>query len=130
MEYRISTNILSICIIWLQIWILHTRVTPDFSFLSICIFSSWIMAIVIFVPLVPLKSGVTRVWRLQICNQIVQVDNIFVDIRYSIVWLNYFNINKLTPLGIPKNWKLSPKSMLTLRIWYICIFQSPSWNPT
>ena len=36
-----------------------------------------------------LKSRVTRVWRFQICNQIIQIDNIFVDIRYSIVWLNY-----------------------------------------
>ena len=31
------------------------------------------------------KSKVTRVWRFQICNQIVQIGNIFVDIRYSIV---------------------------------------------
>ena len=33
-----------------------------------------------------LKSRITRVWRLQICNQIIQIDEIvFVDIRYSIV---------------------------------------------
>ena len=32
-----------------------------------------------------LKSRLTRVWRFQICNQIIQIDNIFVDIRYSIV---------------------------------------------
>ena len=31
----ISTNMLSICIIWLEIWNLHTRVTQGFSFLSI-----------------------------------------------------------------------------------------------
>ena len=151
MEYRISTKtILSICIIWLQICNLHTRVILYFSFLSICTFSSWVMAIVIFVPLVPLMaqceetnidtwiwskvhsnnfpsllakkcvsatwaisrtsgtnttmaisqpenvqilrkltSRVTRVWRFQICYQIIQIDNIFVDIRYFIVWLNY-----------------------------------------
>ena len=60
MEYRISTNILPICIIWLQIWNLHTRVTLYFSFLSTCIFSSWVMAIVIFVPLVPLMAQVAE----------------------------------------------------------------------
>ena len=27
-----------------------------------------------------LKSTVTRVWGFQICNQIIQIDNIFVDI--------------------------------------------------
>ena len=32
-----------------------------------------------------LKSRIIRVWRFQICNQIIQIDNIFVDIRYSIV---------------------------------------------
>ena len=32
-----------------------------------------------------LKSRVTRVWRFQIYNLIIQIDNIFVDIRYSIV---------------------------------------------
>ena len=32
-----------------------------------------------------LKPRVTRVWRFQICNQIIQIDNIFVDFRYSIV---------------------------------------------
>ena len=32
-----------------------------------------------------LKSRVTRVRRFQICNQIIQIDNIFADIRYSIV---------------------------------------------
>ena len=32
-----------------------------------------------------LKSRVTRVWRFQICNQIIQIDNLFVDIRYSVV---------------------------------------------
>ena len=51
MEYRKSTNILSICLIWLQIWNLHTLVTLDFSFLSNSTFSSWVMAIAIFVPL-------------------------------------------------------------------------------
>ena len=51
MEYRISINILSICIIWLQIWNLHTRATLDFSFLSICTFTSWVVAIVVLVPL-------------------------------------------------------------------------------
>ena len=42
MEYRISTNILSICIIWLQIRNLHTQITLEFSFLSICTISSWV----------------------------------------------------------------------------------------
>ena len=32
-----------------------------------------------------LKSRVTRLWSFQICNQIIQIDNILVDIRYSIV---------------------------------------------
>ena len=44
---------LSICLIWLQIWNLHTLVTLDFSFLSNSTFSSWDMAIVIFMPIVP-----------------------------------------------------------------------------
>ena len=35
--------------------------------------------------LTKLKYRVTRVRRFQICNQIIQIDNIFVDIRYSIV---------------------------------------------
>ena len=35
-----------------------------------------------------LKTKVTRVWRFQICNQIIEIDNIYVDIRYSMVWLN------------------------------------------
>ena len=60
MEYRISTNILSTCIIWLQIWNLHTRVTLDLSFPSNTTFSSWVMAIVIFVPLVPLMTQVAE----------------------------------------------------------------------
>ena len=49
-----------------------------------------------------LKSRVARVWRFQICNQIIQIDSIFIDIRYSIVWINYEYINKFTPHGIPK----------------------------
>ena len=32
-----------------------------------------------------LNSRVTRVWRFQICNQITEIENTFVDIRYSIV---------------------------------------------
>ena len=102
MEYRISTNILSTCTIWLQIWSLHTRVTPDFSGTSGTNMTMAIIQLEKMQMLRKLKSGVTRVWRIQICNQIIQIDNIFVDIRYSIVWLNYFYINKLTPLGIPK----------------------------
>ena len=60
MEYRISTDILSISIIWLQNWNFHTRVTLDFSFLSIVTFSSWVMAIVIFVQIVPLMVEVAE----------------------------------------------------------------------
>ena len=73
MEYRISTDILSISIIWLQNWNFHTRVTLDFSFVSIFTFSSWVMAIVIFVQIVPLMAEVAEThiftWKLfQACT--------------------------------------------------------------
>ena len=32
-----------------------------------------------------LQYRVTRVWRFQICNQIKQIDNIFVDIRIKLL---------------------------------------------
>ena len=40
--------------------------------------------------------------------------------------LAHYVINKLTPHGMPKIQKISPKFMLTQQTFDICIFQFPS----
>ena len=56
---------------------------------------------------------------MQICNQILHIDNTLADIRCPICDKL---INKLTPHIIPKIQKFSPKLMLTQYTSYICIF--------
>ena len=60
MENQISTEILRICKIWLQICNLGTWITPYSNFLSIYTFFNGVEVIVKFVPLVPLMTQVAE----------------------------------------------------------------------
>ena len=63
--------------------------------------------------------------RSQICSQISHKSNTIVDKRFLIMKLAHYVINKLTPHGMPKIQKISPKFMLTQQTFDTCMFQFP-----
>ena len=58
--------------------------------------------------------------RFQICSQIPHKSNIFADIQFPVL-ISSLDYNKLTPHGMSKNHKFSPKLMLTLNFRYLLI---------